>query len=223
MSTIGIIGSGNIGATVARLAILAGHKVVLSNSRSPESLWPLAAALGPQARAATAQEADEAGDLVLVSVPLRRYQDVPAGPLAGKVVLDTGNYYPDRDGQVPELDHKQTTTSDLLQTHLADAYVVKVFNNIWFHHLGVLGRPVDAADRSTLPVAGDHEAAKTSARSLVDQLGYTTHDAGPLAQSWRFERDQPAYVTPYGPFDPAAPGTPADTDTLIQALARATR
>ncbi len=223
MSTIGIIGSGNIGATIAHLAIQAGHSVVLSNSRGPETLWPLAAALGPQARAATAKEAGEAGDLVLVSVPLRRYREIPAEPLADKVVLDTCNYYPDRDGQIPELDRKETTTSGLLQQHLADAQVVKVFNNIWFHHLGILARPTDAADRSALPLASDHDAAKTLARTVIDQLGYDTHDVGPLTDSWRFERDQPAYVTPYGPFDATAPAMPVDSDTLAQALARAVR
>ncbi len=223
MSTIGIIGSGNIGATIARLAIQAGHDVVLSNSRSPQTLWPLAAALGPKARTATPEEAGQAGELILVSVPLHRYRDVPAEPLTGKLVLDTGNYYPDRDGRIAELDSGQATTSSLLQVHLADAQVVKVFNNIWFHHLGILARTSDSPERSTLPVAGDDSDAKASAQALVDQLGYDTYDAGTLADSWRFERDQPAYVTPYGPFDVAAAATPVSTEGLARVLAQATR
>lgn len=223
MITIGIIGSGNIGATVARLAIQSGHHVVLSNSRSPETLWPLAAALGPEARAATAEEAAEAGDIVLVSIPFGRYRQLPAGPLTGKVVLDTCNYYPDRDGRMAELDHGLSTTTGLIQQHLAGAQVVKALNNIWFHHLGAGARADGAPDRSTLPIASDHDDAKKSAQDLIDRLGYDTYDAGALIDSWRFERDQPAYVTPYGPFDVTAPTTPVTPAALAAALGRATR
>ena len=223
MTTLGILGSGHIGATFARLAVLAGHDVVLSNSRSPETLWPLTAALGPQARAATAQDAAAAGDIVLVSVPFLRYQQLDAAALAGKIVLDTGNYYPDRDGQIAELDDARTTTSTMVQQHLADAQVVKVLNNIWFHHLGLAARPAGAPDRSTLPLAGDDPDANKTAAVLIDELGYDTLDTGSLADSWRFERDQPAYVTPYGPFDITAGTTPFTTADLTSALARATR
>ena len=223
MTTLGILGSGHIGATFARLAVLAGHDVVLSNSRSPETLWPLTAALGPQARAATAQDAAAAGDIVLVSVPFLRYQQLDAAALAGKIVLDTGNYYPDRDGQIAELDDARTTTSTMVQQHLADAQVVKVLNNIWFHHLGLAARPAGAPDRSTLPLAGDDPDANKTAAVLIDELGYDTLDTGSLADSWRFERDQPAYVTPYGPFDITAATTPVTPAALAEALSRATR
>ena len=223
MTTLGILGSGLIGATFARLAVLAGHDVVLSNSRSPETLWPLTAALGPKARAATAREAADAGDVVLVSVPFGRYRELPAAALTGKVVLDTGNYYPDRDGHVAELDDARATTSGMVQEHLAGAQVVKVLNNIWFHHLGLAARPAGAPDRSTLPVAGDHPDANAAAAALIDELGYETLGAGGLADSWRFERDQPAYVAPYGPFDLTAGTTPVTAAALADALARATR
>ena len=118
MTTWGFIGSGNIGSTVARLAIAAGHDVVISNSRGPETLADLVAELGPHARAATAAEAAEAGDVVVVTIPLKAYRDVPVDALAGKVVIDTMNYYPQRDGQIDELDDGSTTTSELLQAHL---------------------------------------------------------------------------------------------------------
>ena len=144
MTTLGLIGSGNIGSTVARLAVDAGHDVVLSNSRGPETLADLVAELGPHARAATAAEAAEAGDIVLVTIPLKAYAQVPVEPLVGKVVLDTINYYPQRDGQVAALDEKRTTTSQLLQDHLPGAHVVKAFNNIFFKHLGSLQRPAGA-------------------------------------------------------------------------------
>src|SRR5262245_10223763 len=130
MTTIGFIGSGHVGGTVARLAVDAGHDVVLSNSRGPETLEDLADDLGPRARAATGEDAAEAGDLVVVSVPLVAVERIPAELLRGKVVLDTCNYYPQRDGHVAELDDETTTTSELVQRHLAGSTVVKVFSNI---------------------------------------------------------------------------------------------
>src|SRR6266571_3895467 len=118
MTTVGFIGSGHIGSTVARLAVAAGYDVVLSNSRGPETLAGLVAELGPKARAATPAEAAAAGDLVVVTIPLKNYRGVPAEPLAGKVVIDTGNYYPARDGRIPELDNGSLTSTELVQQHL---------------------------------------------------------------------------------------------------------
>lgn len=225
MATIGLIGSGHVGSTVARLAIAAGYDVVLSNSRGPETLRDLVDELGPRARAATPAEAAAAGDLVVVSIPLKAYRSVPVEPLAGKVVIDTCNYYPERDGHIPELDNESTTTSELLQRHLPTAKVVKGFNNIVFKHLGMLARPGGAPDRSVLPIAGDDPAAKSTVTAFFDAIGYDTLDAGPLAEGWRFQRDTPAYVTPYfgpGP-DPMEAGTPVDTASLRAALAAARR
>ena len=150
MTTIGVIGSGNIGSTVARLAVEAGYDVVLSNSRGPETLADLVETLGPRARAATATEAAEAADIAVVTVPLKNYRQVPIEPLRGKVVIDTNNYYPDRDGHIAELDDESTTTSELLQAHLPDAYVVKGFNNIYVDHLATLARQAGHPDRSAL-------------------------------------------------------------------------
>ena len=117
MTTLGLIGSGRVGAGIARLAVGADYDVVLSNSRGPDTLADLVAELGPKARAATSAEAAEAGDLVVVSLPLKAYRDVPVEPLRGKVVMDTNNYYPQRDGQIPELDDETTTVSELLQAY----------------------------------------------------------------------------------------------------------
>ncbi len=202
MTTWGLIGSGHIGSTVAGLAVAAGHDVVLSNSRGPGTLADLVAALGPHARAGTTTEAAAAGDVVVVTVPLEAYLDVPAKPLAGKVVLDTMNYYPQRDGVFPELEDESATTSELLQRHLPGSHVVKVFNNIYFEHLAALARPVGSPDRSALAIAGDDADAKALVTGLLDEIGYDTVDLGPLAEGWRTQRDTAAYAVLYAA-DPA--------------------
>lgn len=193
MKTVGIIGSGHIGGTVARLAVAAGYAVVVSNSRSPRTLAGLVEELGPDARAATPAEAGAAGDLVVVSVPLRAYPDVPVEALAGKTVIDTNNYYPDRDGRIAELDTASTTSSELLQKHLPTSHVVKVFNNIFFETLRTLPRPGGAPDRTALPIAGDDAGAKAEVTAFLDAIGYDTVDAGPLAEGRRWQPGTPAY------------------------------
>ncbi|MFF3854967.1 NADPH-dependent F420 reductase [Micromonospora sp. NPDC002575] len=225
MTTVGLIGSGSIGGTLARLAVAAGHDVVLSNSRGPQTLKDLVEELGPRARAATPAEAAAAGDLVVVTIPLRAYREVPAGPLAGKIVIDTNNYYPERDGHFPELDDESTTTSELLQRHLPDSAVVKGFNNIYFKHLLALARPSGAADRTALPIAGDDPTAKATVTAFLDSLGYDAVDVGPLAEGWRFQRDTTAYAALYAA-DPANDfDRPArvDAEKLRAALAAARR
>ena len=227
MATLGLIGSGNIGGTLARLAVDSGLDVVLSNSRGPETLGDLVAELGPRARAATPAEAAAAGDWVVVTVPLKAYQQVPREPLAGKTVLDTGNYYPERDGDIPELDKKEITESGLLQGHLDGAHVVKAFNNIFFKHLAVLPRPAGAADRSALAIAGDDADAKAHATELLDLLGFDTVDAGPLDEGWRFQPGTPAYGLPYADksvadfmAEPPSPASAADIEAALAAAER---
>lgn len=222
MTTVGLIGSGRIGGTVAMLAVTAGHPVILSNSRGPDTLQGLAAALGPLARAGTGQEAAELGELVVVTIPLRAYASVPAGPLAGKVVMDACNYYPQRDGQIPELDSGALTSSELVQRQLPGSAVVKVFNNIFFKHLQSLGRPSGAPDRSFLPIAGDDPDAKAAVTAFLDSIGYGAVDAGALAQSWRQQPGAPVYATPYGASDDEK-GSPASAEVIREALAAASR
>ena len=229
MSTIGLIGSGPIGSTVARLAVDAGHDVVLRNSRGPETLQSLADELGPHARAATAEEAAAAGDVVVLTIPLKNLEQVPAGALRGKVVIDTSNYYPQRDGQIAELDTRSATTSQLVQSKLSGSTVVKGFNNINFVHLGSLQRPAGSAERSVLPIASDEADAKRRVADLLDSLGYDAYDAGTLADSWRFDAGTPAYAAPYntdttGAFPPPPDsGRQVTADVLAERLAAATR
>ncbi|MGX9885506.1 NADPH-dependent F420 reductase [Streptomyces sp. NPDC002276] len=237
--TLGLIGAGMIGGALARLAVAAGLDVVLSNSRGPESLADLIAELGPRARAATPAEAAEAGDLVVATIPLSAYAKLPATALAGRTVLDTMNYYPDRFGHIAELDTSDLRSSELVQGHLADSHVVKAFNNIDFARLFSLARPAGADDRSAPPIAGDSADAKAEATALLDLLGYDAVDIGTLADSWRSEPGTPVYVEPYFNAKPTeglsqeemygwyvrTPGTPVPADqvrTLADSAVRAT-
>lgn len=224
MTTWGFIGSGHIGSTVARLAVDAGHDVVLSNSRGPETLADLVADLGARARAARPEEA-AAADVVVVTIPLSAYRQVPREALVGKVVVDTMNYYPQRDGTIAELEDESTTTSELLQSHLPGAHVVKAFNNIFFAHLASLARPSGSPDRSALAIAGDDVEAKTLVTRLLDQIGYDTVDLGPLAEGWRTQRDTAAYGTMYAaePADWATGAQPASVEVVRGRAAQALR
>ena len=193
MKTIGLIGAGHIGSQIARLGVAHGYDVIISNSRGPESLSALVAELGPRARAATAADAAKAGDIVVVTVPLKNYRQVPVAPLAGKIVIDTNNYYPQRDGHIPELDDESTTTSELLQAHLPTSKVVKAFNHIYAAALTTDGQPAGSKNRRALVVAGDDVSAKAAVARLLDEFGFDAVDAGPLKEGWRIQRDTPGY------------------------------
>ncbi|WP_349863504.1 NAD(P)-binding domain-containing protein [Leifsonia sp. WHRI 6310E] len=211
MTTIGLIGSGHIGSQLARLAVAHGYSVVLSNSRGPETLSDLVAELGPQARAATPTEAAAAGDLVVVTVPLAAEATLPVAELAGKIVIDTDNYYPQRDGNIPELDDESTTVAERLQAVLPTSKVVKAFNHIGAASLTTEGQAAGTPGRRALVVAGDDAEARDRVAALIDQFGFDAVDIGPLAEGWRIQRDTPGYVTRF------------DADGLREALAAAKR
>ncbi|MGP6170611.1 NADPH-dependent F420 reductase [Microbacterium sp. A204] len=194
MTTFGIIGAGHIGSQVARAALAHGHQVVISNSRGPETLSGLIAELGPNARAATAAEAGAAGDVVVVTVPLHALNQVPVEPLAGKIVLDTNNYYFERDGHISALDEGETTTSQMLQKHLPASKVAKAFNHITSGDITTDGLPAGTENRRALATASDFDDAAAFVTSFYDEIGFDTVNIGPLSQSWRVERDRPAYV-----------------------------
>lgn len=211
MTTLGIIGAGHIGSQVARAAVANGYDVVIANSRGPETLADLVAELGPHARAATPAEAGAAGDVVVVTVPLKAYRDIPVEPLAGKIVIDTNNYYWERDGRIAALEEGRATVSGLLQEHLPESRVVKGFNHIMAKDITTDGAPAGAPGRRALATSSDHDDAVAFITELYDRFGFDTVNVGPLAESWRVERDQPAYVV-------------AQTrDELIANLARAER
>jgi predicted dinucleotide-binding enzyme len=193
MKTIGLIGAGNIGSQLARLAVAKGYDVVISNSRGPETISDLVKELGPKARAATTTEAAQAGDIVVVTIPLKNYRQVPVAPLAGKIVIDTNNYYPQRDGQIRELDNESTTTSELLQAHLPNSKVVKAFNHLYAADLTKDGQPKGSKNRRAVAIAGNDQSSKQTVSQLIDEFGFDTVDLGPLKESWRIQRDTPGY------------------------------
>lgn len=194
MTTLGIIGAGHIGSQVARVAIANGYDVVIANSRGPETLADLVAELGPQAKAATAADAASAGDAVVVTVPLHAIDRLPVAELAGKIVLDTNNYYFERDGRIEALDKGETTTSELLQRQLPTSKIAKAFNHILASQITTDGTPAGTPDRRALATAGDDADAVDFVTRFYDEVGFDTVNVGPLSESWRVERDRPAYV-----------------------------
>ncbi|MDR6969825.1 NADPH-dependent F420 reductase [Leifsonia shinshuensis] len=197
MTTIGLIGSGHIGSQLARLAVAHGYDVVLSNSRGPETLQGLVDELGERARAATPAEAASAGDIVVVTTPLAAEATLPVAELAGKIVIDTNNYYPQRDGHIAELDDESTTVAERLQKVLPESHVVKAFNHIGARELTSQNLPAGTPDRRALIVAGDDAGARERVAALIDEFGFDAVDIGPLSEGWRAQRDTPAYVRRY--------------------------
>jgi predicted dinucleotide-binding enzyme len=194
MTTFGIIGAGHIGSTLAQVFIDMGHDVVVANSRDPETLAALVAKLGPKARAATASEAAAAADYAVVAIPANAINEVPVEPLAGKIVLDTVNYYWERDGRIDALDTGFATTSGLLQAHLPTSKVVKSFNHLMASEIVSDGFPAGPPNRRALAVASDYPEAVIFVADLYERLGFDAVDTSPLSESWRVERDRPAYV-----------------------------
>jgi 8-hydroxy-5-deazaflavin:NADPH oxidoreductase len=195
MTTIGIIGSGHVGSNLAQAAIAHGYDVVLSNSQGPDSLTGLVKELGPQARAATPAEAAADGDFAIVAIPIATIDQVPVEPLAGKVVIATINYFPGRPGHVAEIDNGTTTAPGLLQAHLPTSKVVRAFSMIDAADMSGDGHPEGDPKRRALALAGDDPAARKLVAGLYNEFGFDAVDIGGLAESWRVDAGQPAFVT----------------------------
>lgn len=194
MTTIGIIGSGNIGSNVARAAVAKGYNVVISNSRGPDSMQELIDELGENARAASVEDAVAAGDMVLIAIPLIAVKDLPVEPFEDKIILDANNYYPQRDGRIEALDNNETTTSELVQSHFPYSHVVKAFNSIPAKEIVTDGHPAGDPARRALPIAGNAAGAKDVVAHFLNDLGFDVLDLGDLSESWRVERGTPSYV-----------------------------
>jgi 8-hydroxy-5-deazaflavin:NADPH oxidoreductase len=194
MTTIGIIGSGHVGSNLAKAAIAHGYDVVLSNTQGPDSLVVLVKELGPQASEATPDEAAAAGDFAMVAIPITTVGQVPVEPLAGKVVIATINYFPQRDGPIPEIDNGVTTAPGLLQAHLPASRVVRAFNMINAGEMSGDGHPEGDPKRRALALSGDDPAAKQLVANLYNEFGFDALDIGGLDESWRLDPGQPAFV-----------------------------
>jgi 8-hydroxy-5-deazaflavin:NADPH oxidoreductase len=195
MTTIGIIGSGHVGSSLAKAAIAHGYDVVLSNSKGPDSLAGLIAELGPRARAARPEEAAAAGDFAIVAIPVTTIGQVPVEPLAGKVVIATINYFPQRLGRIAEIDNGSTTAPGLLQAHLPASKVVRAFSMLDAADMSGDGHPKGDPKRRALALAGDDPEARALVARLYDQFGFDPVDLGLLDEGWRVDAGQPAFVT----------------------------
>lgn len=186
---IGIIGAGSIGATAAKLFVQAGREVAISNSRGPESLKGLVAELGNKAKAVSVEDAAKFGDVILVSIPFGKYKSLPADAFNGKIVIDSNNYYPDRDGNFSKLDQGKTTSTELLAEHLQGARIVKAFNTIWFEHLKSQGNtnlPVE--DRRAIFFAGDDAEANHVVSKLIEEIGFAAVDTGSVHEGGKIQQ-----------------------------------
>ncbi|MEA2706514.1 MAG: 8-hydroxy-5-deazaflavin:NADPH oxidoreductase [Gemmatimonadaceae bacterium] len=206
---IGIIGAGHIGGNLTRRFTALGHQVFVANSRGPETLADLAAETG--ATAVTIKEAARVGDVVVVTIPEKNVANLPkdlfANTPASVPVIDTGNYYPQRDGQIEAIENG-TTESRWVAQQLGRP-VIKAFNNVYAQHLLEEGRAKGTPDRIALPVAGDDKDAKAVVMQLVEELGFDAVDAGGLDDSWRQQPGTPVY------------GTDFDVDLVRRALSQA--
>jgi len=188
---IGIIGAGFVGRAIAKLAIQAGHQVMLSNSRDPRTLFSLKPMIGCET--GTAAEAARFGQVVVIAVPLTALEQLPAAELQGKTVLDAVNYYPERDGEIEELLTGRISTSERLARLLPNSWITKAFNAIRMTDLETQGVPAGDAHRRAIPLAGDDREGKAIAMALYEAFGFDAVDAGALVEGWRFERATPAY------------------------------
>jgi predicted dinucleotide-binding enzyme len=186
---IGIVGSGNIGANAARLFARAGHEIALSNSRDGQGLEALLAELGGNATAMTIEDAARFGEVVVIAIPFGKFRRLPVDELKGKVVIDAGNYYPQRDGNIVELDNDETTSSELMASHLKGARLVKGFNTIWSEHLATQGNtslPIE--QRRAIFIAGDDSEAKGIVARLIEEIGFASVDTGSLHEGGRVQQ-----------------------------------
>ncbi|MET9192568.1 NAD(P)-binding domain-containing protein [Streptomyces olivaceus] len=207
---IGIIGAGNIGGNLTRRLTALGHDVSVANSRGPQTLTALAEETG--ATPVPVEEAARGAEIVVVTVPLKRVPDLPSGVLDGAAdgfaVIDTGNYYPQRDGRIAGIEDEGRTESRWTEGHLGHP-VVKAFNGTYAQDILDRHRPAGASDRQALPVAGDDAAAKAKVRALIDELGFDTVDSGGIDDSWRQQPGTPVY------------GLRAGVEGVTEALAKA--
>jgi predicted dinucleotide-binding enzyme len=180
---IGIIGAGNIGATAAKLFAEAGYDVAISNSRGPESLDKLSQEIGVNVNPMEMEDAAKFGEVVLIAIPFGKYQTLPAEKLVNKIVIDAGNYYPERDGTFAEIESGKITSSELVAGHLKGSTIVKAFNTIWSEHLKTQGdKDQPFGNRRVIFVCGDDSDAKHIVSKMIREIGFGAYDTGNLSE-----------------------------------------
>jgi predicted dinucleotide-binding enzyme len=192
---IGMIGSGHIGGTLAKLWAQAGHQVALSNSRGPSSLADLVQQIGHGAQGMIPEEAAAFGEVVLVAIPFGKYKTLPVAPLAGKVVIDAMNYYQQRDGQI---EMRDLASSELIARYLPQSRVIKAFNTMHYQTLATEGRrAAPQEDRLVIFTAGDAADAKATVAHLIEEIGFAPVDTGSLHEGGRKQQPgSPIYNRP---------------------------
>lgn len=194
MTTIGIIGAGEVGTAIAQAAIRLGYEVVIANRRGPETLKGLVDHLGRSARAGTAAEAAAAADFAVIAVPLKLVNNIPVEELAGKIVLDTNNYMIWRDGNYPQIDSGEKTIYELRQEQLPMSKIVQAFSHIQAPHMASRATPTGTPDRIAVPISSNYPEAVALVADLLDRIGFDTVDNSPLSEAWRSAPGQPAWV-----------------------------
>jgi predicted dinucleotide-binding enzyme len=187
VSTIGILGAGRVGTAIGRAALGAGYAVNIAGSGAGADIQLLVDIVVPGARAMSAPDAVAGADLVIVAVPLHKFRTISPGMLAGKIVIDTMNYWEPIDGRLDEFERDARTSSEIIRDYFPEARVVKTLNHIGYHELETDGLPAGHEERRAIAVAGDDDAAVAVAMQLIERFGYDAIYSGPLQTGAAFQ------------------------------------
>ena len=194
--TVGILGAGKVGTVLARLALAAGHRVLISASGSADRIALIVDVLAPGAEALTTPEVIAGSDAVILALPLGKVRTLPTAALTGKLVIDAANHWEPVDGPLPEFTEDPRGTSEIVASLLPGARVVKAFSHLGYHDLDERGLPAGSPGRVALAIAGDDPADTAVVAALVDELGFDPVLTGPLETGRAFQSHTPAFGYP---------------------------
>ena len=191
---VGIVGAGKLGMALARAALAAGYEVAVASSGPAERIALSVDVLAPGAVASTVEEVVDFADVIVLAVPAHRFRQLPSDLFDGKILVDAMNYWPDTDGEDPELAAADGGSSVVVQAHFPAARVVKSLNQLGYHELDEYPRPPGAPDRIAVAAVGDDRLAVRTVMHLIDRLGFDPVDGGPLAKGKLLEPDGSPYA-----------------------------